>query len=224
MTKNNLEHFLKNLILNDDLHASWLNTLSYLEYRGARKIIRALKSSDMTESILKHLSEEVRHALYFKKMSQRLGGKKYSVYFDTNRLGIAHFKSYYFKLDAIVNDYVKGFIIENKVVLNPTLFCYHLMTWLIEERALEIYQTYQRILADTDHIISIEPVLVDEENHLIKVKKEIQEVLLASGFELNSFNRLDRLVELENNLFLKIGNQFISELKTHQHWNQESFL
>ena len=53
------------------LHSLWLNTLSFLEYTGARKIAKALPQTAFNERLLEHFSEETQHSLYFKRLARK---------------------------------------------------------------------------------------------------------------------------------------------------------
>ena len=54
------------------VHAKWLNTLSYMENTGAKKISRFESKTDVNLLILKHAAEEHRHAYYLKKQISKL--------------------------------------------------------------------------------------------------------------------------------------------------------
>ena len=48
-------------------HAKWLNTLSFLENCGARKIAACEHPTLVKEEMLKHAAEEFRHAHHLKR-------------------------------------------------------------------------------------------------------------------------------------------------------------
>ena len=58
---------LRLVIAHPDLHAKWLNTLSFLENCGARKIAMCEHKTLVKEEMLKHAAEEFRHAHDLKK-------------------------------------------------------------------------------------------------------------------------------------------------------------
>ena len=74
---NRTNQFLERVIRHKQLHGLWLNTLSFLEYMGSRKIAKALPQEEFNEVLLGHLSEEVRHSLYFKKQARHVSGQNY---------------------------------------------------------------------------------------------------------------------------------------------------
>ena len=63
-----IQSLLEKIVQNKDHHAKWLNSLSFLENCGARKISKSEHRSDVDIMVLKHAAEEHRHAFYLKKM------------------------------------------------------------------------------------------------------------------------------------------------------------
>jgi hypothetical protein len=79
-TENRLESLVDKIVADQVLHARWLNTFSYLEYVGFRKIVKSQKAEALTAAILGHACEEGRHALGLKKLALRLGGAEFDSY------------------------------------------------------------------------------------------------------------------------------------------------
>ena len=68
-----MQPILKKIVRQPVLHAKWLNTLSFMENAGARKI-SACENAETTDLIqLKHAAEEHRHAYYLKKQLFKQG-------------------------------------------------------------------------------------------------------------------------------------------------------
>lgn len=61
---------LRKIIADERVEARWLNTISYLEYVGARKIFRSVATSHPSVSVLDHLADETRHAAAFKVLAE----------------------------------------------------------------------------------------------------------------------------------------------------------
>ncbi len=181
-----LAEVLTIIIQNRDLHGKWLNSLSYLEYRGVRKILRSLRTEDYDVTVLTHVFEEARHALFFKKLALKVGGSSFDNYRPENMISPENIKAYFYHLDRCGTSELKegplGLAQEN---------IYELMTWVIEERALEVYREYEALLRKNNSDISIEPVLKDEINHLGKVKKTADKI----------GHRAEPLLALESGLF-----------------------
>lgn len=148
-----LESFLESIIKNNHQHACWLNSLAYLEYRGFRKIIRSQRTSEISVDTLKHIQEEVRHSLILKNLAIKVGGEDFSSFTDKTMLSGTDFKNYFYNLDLAVSE----LNLENN---------YHAVTIAIEERALEVYQLYERLLRKNEAGISIQTIINDEEGHL----------------------------------------------------------
>ena len=70
-----LYNLLEKIVQHNESHAKWLNTLSYMENAGARKISACEHPSDVNLIQLKHAAEEHRHAYYLKKQILRVNSK-----------------------------------------------------------------------------------------------------------------------------------------------------
>ena len=64
---------IQNIVSDPFLHALWINTLSYLENCGARKIASCEHPTAVKEEMLKHAAEEFRHAFFLKTQLRRVG-------------------------------------------------------------------------------------------------------------------------------------------------------
>src|ERR1700761_1696107 len=82
-----LEQLLTAIVASNDLHAKWLNTLSYLENCGARKIAACEHPTLVKEEMLKHAAEEFRHAHYLKRQIQKLSSDPLPTYSLSHMLG-----------------------------------------------------------------------------------------------------------------------------------------
>ena len=58
---------LERIVAQPAIHARFINTLSRLEYVGARKLMKSQDSSGLDRETLQHLVEETRHAWMLKK-------------------------------------------------------------------------------------------------------------------------------------------------------------
>ena len=68
-----LKATLENIVKDNLIHAQWLNTLSFMENAGARKISASEDRQKVSLIILKHAAEEHRHAYYLKRQIAKLG-------------------------------------------------------------------------------------------------------------------------------------------------------
>ena len=82
-----LNDLLTTIVKSPELHAKWLNTLSYLENCGARKIASCEHPTLVKEEMLKHASEEFRHAHYLKRQITRVSSESIGSYSQPYILG-----------------------------------------------------------------------------------------------------------------------------------------
>lgn len=78
--KKKVTSLLNKIVQNNGLYAKWLNTLSYLENCGARKIAICEHATLVKEEMLKHASEEFRHSHYLKKQIKRISSSHFPNY------------------------------------------------------------------------------------------------------------------------------------------------
>jgi hypothetical protein len=64
-----MKTILKRIIEDKEIYARFLNTLSLLEYVGARKILKSQSQDHIDEKVLAHISEELRHAQVLKRVA-----------------------------------------------------------------------------------------------------------------------------------------------------------
>src|ERR1051325_9720393 len=76
----NIKSLLKTIVASDALHAKRLNTLSYLENCGARKIAACEHPTLVKEEMLKHAAEEFRHAHHLKRQIERVSSNSMDTY------------------------------------------------------------------------------------------------------------------------------------------------
>ena len=148
-----------------ELHGRWLNTLSFLEYIGTRKILKSLPADILDETLLSHISEEAFHSLFFKRLARKITLKNYS--FREEELLIPKESERYFQnLDKR----------SGEVSNANEMLSYFYTTWIVETRAVAVYSLYNRILKAKQFPFTLNPILKDEEKHLIQVKDSIEEM------------------------------------------------
>jgi hypothetical protein len=194
----NIKVFLNQIVKNPELHGRWLNSLSYLEYRGVRKIMRSQHTKDINEELLAHAMEEARHALVFKKMALKIGGPEFSTYSDNTLLAPNAIKSYFYELDKKGSEYC----CHQNSEFTPNDF-YKWITWTIEERALQVYQIYDQVLKENGIDLSLNSILSDEFRHLNEVRKENQRLP----------NRGRELQRIENHFFDQLYSSLNAEVR-----------
>lgn len=155
---------LKHCIQSPFQEARWLNTLSYLEYRGFRKMTKGLGTQDLQFQELLHLSEEVRHALWFKQKALQRGGDFFQSYFDETLLVPQATRTYLWNLTTLVSS-----------LMNPEPSkreAYQGMTWGLERRALWLYPLYDQVLLESSRrSFSMRGILQEEQVHFSLLKE-----------------------------------------------------
>ena len=154
---------LERVANNKEWHAKFLNTLSYLEYIGARKMLKSLPAPVLNKSFLDHINEEIRHSLFLKSLAEKLTKTKWG--FKEQELIAGASASHYFQE---VDHYSSKFSFSNPV-LN-----YLYTTYAIEQRAIIFYSLYNDILKKKNFPFTLQSILNDELEHLNSVLKEIQ--------------------------------------------------
>jgi len=163
-----LEAAVGAIVADESLHARWLNTFSYLEYVGFRKIVKSQRAEALTAEILNHALEEGRHALGLKNIALKIGGEAFATYAPENMLCGDEAEDYFQSLDAACDAVFADRPDAQRVRL---VYCY--VTWLIERRALQVYGVYKDALGSSPVAARIAGLLVEEEKHLADVEAEI---------------------------------------------------
>lgn len=187
----NLESILSKIVSDSILHARWLNTFSYLEFIGFRKIIKSQTSNFITGETLEHAIEEGRHALLMKKLSIKFGGKSFDSYSAETMLCSDQAARYFHDLDQACD-------LAFSQITSPmeqSHLVYLCLTWLVELRAISIYHLYQRIAMNAGIQLPLSGLLAEEDHHLKAVESKLQ--ILMPRFE----NKIRELQQLENQLY-----------------------
>lgn len=169
---------LPKIILNPVVHGKWLNTLSYLENCGARKIAASEHPTLVKKETLKHAAEEFRHAHHLKKQLKKVN----AVYEDYNPTTlIGGFSSIHY-LDRLEIAICK-FLQQNRIRGDEVkLYAYHLVTYAIEKRAEELYTLYNECLQKFCPAVSMKSILIEEKNHLEEMLLALQKIPYGREF------------------------------------------
>jgi hypothetical protein len=139
--ENKLEKLVGRIATDHSLHARWLNTFSFLEYIGFRKIVKSQRAEALDAAILGHACEEGRHALGLKKLAIKLGGPEFDSYLPETLLCGEEAKNYFQELDKRCDD---AFVHRSDA--ERARLTYGYVTWLVERRALDVYEHTNRLL------------------------------------------------------------------------------
>jgi rubrerythrin len=185
-----LEDFIGTIVRDPQLHARWLNTFSFLEYVGFRKIVKSQKAETLSATVLNHAVEEGRHALRLKKLAIALGGRAFETYAPETLICGAAAEDYFQSLDR---ECEAQFADRNESERGKLTYLY--VTWLVERRALEVYGLYKRAVAGTQIAQQLEGLLAEETGHLRQVESEI------AASDAQHVARAAKVIALEAHLY-----------------------
>ena len=166
-----LKTFLEQVVESSVWHSRWLNTLAFMEYIGCRKIIKSQHSADLNLMLLQHISEEARHAFHFKKLAYKVSPTP--DFQESHMLKGAEAEDYFqsidHKVEADLNPSTLPVMGPKKHSQKRLNYLY--TTWLIEERALMVYNIYNQILKLGDcstrtFPFNLDFILREEDGHL----------------------------------------------------------
>ncbi len=193
IAKTEMEETLTKIVKNPTLHNKFLNTISFLEHMGSRKILSTQDIRDMSESLLRHASEEARHAHFFKKMAGKIGQMPETYEWENLLAGYSAFH-YFQNLDLMVQRGVEDSQLTNRQFHYR---CYQYTSLIIEERAGWLYHIYRDVLANNGNPFSLDGVIAEEEKHLEDAIHSLQNA--DDDFE----SRMDFFRKGESDLFLR---------------------
>jgi bacterioferritin (cytochrome b1) len=168
-----ISSILIQIVSDHTLHAKWLNTLSFMENAGARKISAAEHKEQVTLLILKHAAEEHRHAYYLKKQLFKLENHDCPTYSNTSLIAPKHTRFYLNTLDVLVCRYLKQHFNLSGDELKFAAYLY--VTYAIEVRADELYPIYQEILTLKGSRVTVKSIILEEEGHLEEMLNQLRE-------------------------------------------------
>jgi hypothetical protein len=166
-----LENLIGVILRDPHLHARWLNTFSFLEYVGFRKIVKSQQAESLNATILAHAVEEGRHALRLKKLAMQIGGPAFETYAADMLLCGEEAEDYFQSLD---HQCEAQFAEHNEAERARLTYLY--VTWLVERRALDVYGLYKSALAGTEIAEKLDGLLAEENGHLRQVESEIARI------------------------------------------------
>ena len=172
-----LRQLLTTIVDSHALHAKWLNTLSYLENCGARKIAACEHPTLVKKEMLKHAAEEFRHAHHLKRQIEKVSSDPMDTYSPFHMLGDAATLHYLTALDLKACRYLKKAGLSMHAMKEAA---YLLVTYAIELRAEELYPIYDEVLREAGSRVTVKSILLEEKEHLNEMREGLHH--LASGF------------------------------------------
>ncbi|MEE1944098.1 hypothetical protein VRU48_03195 [Pedobacter sp. KR3-3] len=188
-----LSSILENIVNDNQLHSKWLNTLSYMENAGAKKISASEHKEEVTLLILKHAAEEHRHAYYLKKQLVKLDENLCKTYTNAELLVPDHTRFYLNTLDVQVCRYLKKHF--NLSGFDLKFAAYLFVTYAIEVRADELYPIYQQILTAKESKVTVKSIILEEEGHLEEMLNQLRE------FSPDWEKHAEAIIQIEQKMF-----------------------
>ncbi|MGC5745239.1 hypothetical protein [Chryseobacterium sp. NFX27] len=167
------QQLLERIVRDSVTHAKWLNTLSFMENAGARKISKCEHPVSVTLIQLKHAAEEHRHAYYLKKQIGKIDPELCKTYETEELLAPIVTRQYLHSLDVKACRYLQTVFTLNKEDLKYAAYLF--VTYAIEVRADELYPVYQDILTKESSKIMVKSIILEEEGHLEEMIHQLNE-------------------------------------------------
>lgn len=202
-----LKSILNQIVNNNQLHAKWLNTLSYMENAGAKKISASEHKENVNLIILKHAAEEHRHAYYLKKQIAKVDESLCKTYTNAELLSPNETKYYLHALDIAVCRYIKKEF--NLLGYDLKFAAYLFVTYAIEVRADELYPIYQDVLDENKSKVNVKSIILEEEGHLEEMINQL--IGFSADWELHA----KEVIKIETELFNKWTAVLASEITTN---------
>ncbi len=179
---------LRDVVANPPVHARFMNTLSLLEHLGSRKIMLSQQAPGIDQDTLKHLTEEARHAWFFRRQAERLAGRALD-YRPPQLLAPASAWMYFQRLEAGV---------RRRAGQAAARVVYPLTSLLIEFRATWFYRLYQQVLDELAFPLSLKKLAGEEAVHLREM------TALVSRCEALQAAALPALLTAEQRLYARL--------------------
>jgi 1,2-phenylacetyl-CoA epoxidase catalytic subunit len=177
-----LQAILERITADPALEGRWLNTLSLLEFIGARKIGRTVASHHPTLEVLGHLADETRHAAAFKRLARDVSGDESASYLCEEDA-----KAYFQRLDRELAAWAAGVFGREDVQLN-----YLLTTTVVERRAMLLYPIYKAVTRQAAVRAELGKVIVEEQSHRREIEGQCRRLLEgANAADLSAPQAID---------------------------------
>lgn len=171
-----LESFLEEVTPSPQKNYLWLRSLSYLEYIGYRKMVKALDYQEVHKGVYHHLTDEIRHSFMLKELAEKTIGD----FLKPPSLE---------PLQQIAEDYFQGldsevhrWVLQETGAENPYL-CYLLASYLVEIRAMKVYPMYFSRLSEAPAKYIIQQIIRDETEHLAYLQERMKLLEEFSAFQ-----------------------------------------
>ncbi|MFB6264661.1 MAG: hypothetical protein ABEL76_13710 [Bradymonadaceae bacterium] len=197
-TRSHVKKVLEAIAEEADTEARWLNTLSLLEYVGARKISKSVASTHPRFSeVLDHLADEARHAFAFKRLAEIVANGRVDEYLAEDAA-----RAYFSQLDERATEWLSQVAPDAGTLEN-----YLLVTTLIERRAMTVYPLYRGISSNDAVREELQNIVVEEQDHRVELQEKCLELLAGHGVE-----GIEDAIAVERELFEGLMDTIASEV------------
>ncbi len=159
--------FIDRLLPSEAKHHLWLRALSYLEYIGYRKMVKAVPYAKVNAGVYRHLSDEIQHSFMLREIADKQFGHKLSFEEVENLVEMA--ESYFQGLDSQVDDWI-----QEKLGIKDPYASYVWVSYSIEKRAMKVYPPYLAKLSQQPIKLVIQKIIKDEAEHLSYLENLLQ--------------------------------------------------
>lgn len=204
-----LYKLLERIVSDHHTHAKWLNTLSYMENAGARKISACEHPSEVNLIQLKHAAEEHRHAYYLKKQINKITSSTCENYQQQYLLASASTRHYIHFLDIKTCKYLQQKFSLSKEQLKYAAYLF--VTYAIEVRADELYPVYQEVLTKYGSKVMVKSIILEEEGHLEEMIHQLDE--FCKEWKIHA----EHILKIENDLHQQWINSISQEILKAEH-------
>ncbi len=178
-----MKEFLERIVRNPAQEARWLNTLSLLEYIGARKIGKTFSKYHPSIDILEHHADETRHAYAFKRLSIILAEGA-----DLGYLCSEAAIDYFQTLDKKLTEWILR--VTQRI---DTFQNYLIVTAVIERRAMKLYPLYRKMTMNGLVREELKRVIEEESSHKRSIEEECLKLLNRN--DVPDFQECDHIEE-----------------------------
>jgi hypothetical protein len=178
-----IKDILEKIASKPEAESRWLNTLSLLEYIGARKIGKTFSKVHPSLETLQHHADETRHAYAFKRLSAIVSGGT-----DLGYLCPDEAVEYFQTLDKTLSEWMTKLTSKSDPYQN-----YLLVTAVIERRAMKIYPLYRKLTRNGFVRDELKQVVEEESSHRRIIEEECLKILNPN--DVPDFEECDRMEE-----------------------------
>jgi rubrerythrin len=174
--RDRLKKLLDTITDDTNAEARWLNTLSLLEYIGARKIGRTMCREHPSAVVLDHWADETRHAYAFKQLCEMVSGGECDDYLCKEEA-----INYFQQLDERASTWVSKATGEEDPRQN-----YLLVTTLVERRAMMVYPLYRAATKSDEVRDEVQAIIVEEQDHRVEIEERAVAYLEERGVDIEA--------------------------------------